>query len=486
MKIPKPLLILIPALLAFPAHGWSQGFNGKATTYVNYLQIRDIHLDSVPIGDVAGIGSQRTLEDGTRVSCSEEYCEFYRSGDAIDVIPVLQDLELNVWTGITGLRAYAHVRARKPLGDEVIWPRSRRSFEALTAYVEYGRSRFRAQAGRIWQTTALGFYNYDGGSLTIRLPSRLDLDFFGGRSLIRGLNQPHRTELISSVEPLGPEENTYLQGVHVRWSPLSAVGGTFTYQREAMIQSHDLYAERIAGTARVLVEKATLDMEVKYDLSKEETNLARISLSRPLFAGFRGTAEVKRYTPFFELWTIWGAFSPVGYDEARARLDWMRPDGRLAGYTYGSYQKYADTHVEAPAGYEIRDNSWRWAVGGRYTVQENLTLAGEYRYDEGYGASRSGGDVSVQRSFGRDRYLAFQGTAFETFSEFQVGSGRVVGGGIQGATPLGFATVQGGAMFYKHTTEDRPGILDLNQARLNLSVEIPIGSDPGLAGRGNQ
>jgi hypothetical protein len=41
-------------------------------------------------------------------------------------------------------------------------------------------------------------------------------------------------------------------------------------------------------------------------------------------------------------------------------------------------------------------------------------------------------------------------------------------------------------MFYKHTTEDRPGILDLNQARLNLSVEIPIGSDPGMAGRGNQ
>ncbi len=486
MKISRHLPFLILALLAIPAHAWPQGFNGTARTYVNYLQIRDLRLDSVPTGDVTGAGSQRTLADGTRVTCGEEYCQFYTSGDAIDVIPVLQDLELNIWTGITGLRAYAHVRARKPLGDRVIWPRSDEPFEALTAYVEYGRSRVRAQAGRIWQTTALGFYNYDGGSLALRLPSRLDLNVYGGRSLLRGLNQPHRTDLISSVDPLGPKENAYLGGVHVRWSPVSAVGGSFTYQRETMIQSDDLYSERIAGTARLLVEKVSVDAEVKYDLTKEETNLARISVSRPLLAGFRGTAEVKRYVPFFELWTIWGAFSPVGYDEARARLDWMRPDGRLSGYAYGSYLKYADTGAEAPAGYRIRDDSRRFAVGGRYTVQENLSVAGEYRYDEGYGAGRSGGDLSVQRSFGGDRYLAFQGTAFETFSEFRVGSGRVVGGGIQGATPLGFATVQGGAMIYKHTAEDRPRILDLNQARLNLSIVIPIGSDPGVVGRGNQ
>ena len=29
-------------------------------------------------------------------------------------------------------------------------------------------------------------------------------------------------------------------------------------------------------------------------------------------------------------------------------------------------------------------------------------------------------------------------------------------------------------------------IMDLNQARLNLSLEIPIGGDPGLEGRGNR
>jgi hypothetical protein len=398
----------------------------------------------------------------------------------LDVAPVILDLELNAWTGITGLRAYAHLRARKPLGDRIVWPRSDEPFEALSAFVEYRRAFVSARAGRIWETTALGFYNYDGGSLALRLPSRLDLNLYGGRSLLRGLNQPHRTDLISGVEELGPEENAYLMGVHASWRPVSAFSGSVTYQRETMVQSHDLYAERIGGSARILVEKATLDLEVKYDLSAEEANLLRLSVSRPLVAGFRGTGEVRRYLPFFELWTIWGAFSPVGYDEARARLDWMSSNGRVAGHAYGSYRKYAETDAEAPSAFAIRDDAWRLAMGGRYALRSDLVLNGEYRYDEGYGANRSGGDVSLQRSFTGNRYLAIQGTAFETFSEFRVGSGRVMGGGLQGATPLGPATVQGGAMFYRHTADDRPMILDMNQARLHLTITIPIGSDPGL------
>lgn len=358
--------------------------------------------------------------------------------------------------------------------------------EALSAYVEYQRSIVRVQAGRLWQTTALGFYNFDGGSLALRLPARFDLDVYRGISLVRGLNQPHRTDLISDVEPLGPREDAYLSGVHARWRPISSVAASVTYQRESTVQSGDLYSERVAGSARILVEKATIDAEFKYDLAAEQTNLARVSVSRPLIAGFRATAEARKYVPFFELWTIWGAFSPVGYDEAQGRLDWMSPSGRIGGHLYGSYRKYGDTHVEAPADYGVRDDAWRFAVGGRYALQEDLILDGEYRYDEGYGASRSGGDLSVQRFFGRDIYLAAKGTAFETFYEFRVGSGRVYGGGIQGGAPLGPATLQASAMFYKHEQKDRPSLLDLNQARLNFSLEIPVGKDPGMAGRGNQ
>ena len=122
---------------------------------------------------------------------------------------------------------------------------------------------------------------------------------------------------------------------------------------------------------------------------------------------------------------------------------------------------------------------------GEQTRIFDLILDGEYRYDEGYGSSRSGGDLSLQRFFGSRSYLAVKGTAFETFSEFRVGSGQVYGGGILGAMPIGKATFQASAMFYKHTQNDRPSLLDLNQARVNVSLEVPIGRDPGLAGGGN-
>jgi len=486
MRYGPYLLLAATALLLLPAHGQAQGFNGRARTYVSFLQIRDLVLDSVPAANVAGEGSQRALSDGTTVTCGDEFCQYYRSGPEVNIAPVLQDLELNAWSGITGLRAYAHLRAREPLGDRELWPRSDEKFEALAAYLEYRRSFYRLQLGRVWRTTSLGFYNYDGGTLSLRLPTSLDVDVYGGKSLVRGLNQGYSSDLISSVEELEPREDAYLLGAHARWSPISMLATAFTYQREETTHTGDLYSERVAGSARLFIEQATLDVEWKYDLASEQTNLAQISLSRPLIAGFTGRGEFRKYVPFFELWTIWGAFSPVGYKEARGRLDWASNTGRIAAHAYGSYRQYEETEADAPADYGIRDDGWRIAFGGRYAIQDDLIMDGEYRYDEGYGASRSGGDLTVQRLFGRSTYVALKGTAFETFSEFRVGSGRVIGGGVQGGIPLGPATVQAGAMFYKHTQQDRPNILDLNQARLHLNLEIPIGKDPGMAGRGNQ
>lgn len=488
MTYRKLFLLFLLCLLALPARTEAQGFNGRARTYMSALQIRDLVLDSLPEDVVPGEGVQRTLPDGTTLTCGDAYCRYYRSGRDRGVIPVIQDLQVNVWTGITGLRVYAHVRARESIGDwDVIWPRMEEPVEALSAWVEYRRSFYRIKAGRIWQTSSLGYYNYDGASGSFRLPFRLDLEVYGGLSLVRGLNQLHNTDLISSVEPLAPREDAYLGGFEARWRPYPALATSFTYQREETIHSGDLYSERIAGSARFLFKGATLTGEVKYDLATEEVNLAKLQVRAPLGMGFRGSTELRTYTPFFPLWTIWGAFSPVGYDEARARLDWMHAGGSMAAYVYGGYRQYGDTSADAPAEYGIRDDGWRIALGGRYDLTESLTTSGEYRYDEGYGATRHGGDLSVRRSIRRDLYVVVKGTAFETFSELQIGSGRVYGAGLEGAAPLGPAKIRAGAMFYKHDPQDQgPGMLDLNQARLNLSVEIPFGQDPGLSERGNQ
>ena len=164
----------------------------------------------------------------------------------------------------------------------------------------------------------------------------------------------------------------------------------------------------------------------------------------------------------------------------------MSPSGGVSAHFSGAKRSYAETEANAPSEYEIRDDAWRVAAGGSVRFGGGFTVAGEYRRDIGFGSSRSGGDLSIQRFFGRKTYLAIQGTAFETFSEFRVGSGRVVGGGVVAETPIGPATVRGNAMLYRHTQSDRPSILDLNQARMSFTLEVPIGGDPGVSGRGNQ
>jgi len=485
----KLVFLLLLGLFSLPAPlvGQGIGVKGKARTFVSYLQVRDLVQDSVVAAAVPGDGAQRTLEDGTRVTCTDEWCRFFRSGSDVGVIPFLQDLELNAWSGIQGLRGYTHLRFREPFGDGDYWPRMDSQIEALAAYLEFQRPTYRIRAGRIWEATALGFYNYDGGQFRIRLPSQLELDLYGGLSLVRGLNQLYNTDLISSVEPLEPREDAYLIGFHGRWRPISAVSTSLTYQRETTTNESHLYSERIAGSARIRIQRATLDLEMKYDLATENTNLARLAVSAPLGAGLRASGEVRKYSPFFELWTIWGAFSPVGYEEARARLDWTSSTGRLSARAYGSYRTYGDTETrELSQDLQVEDNAVRLAAGARYLINERMTVDGEYRYDEGYGSSRSGGDLSIQRTFGAGKYLGVRATGFESFSEFGVGSGRVLGGGIHGAMPLGSAKLQASAMFYKHEQSDRPKILDLNQARLNLILEVPIGSDPGMRRGGDQ
>ncbi len=485
----KLVLLFVLCLLGLPAPtaGQGLGVNGKARTYVSYLQVRDLVQDSVAAAAVPGEGIQRTLDDGTRVTCADAWCRYFKSGSAVGMVPFLQDLELNAWSGIQGLRGYTHLRFRQPFGDGDYWPRMDSQIEALAAYLEFQRPKYRIRAGRIWETTALGFYNYDGGQVRVRLPGQVEMDVYGGLSLVRGLNQLYNTDLISNVEPLEPREDAYLFGFHGRWQPIRAIATSLTYQRESTTHKGYLYSERIAGSARVLIQKAAVDLEMKYDLASENTNLARLAISAPLGAGLRASGEVRKYSPFFELWTIWGAFSPVGYQEARARLDWTSSTGRLSARAYGSYRAFGDTDTrELSDDLTVEDHAVRLAAGARYLVNDEITVDGEYRYDDGYGASRSGGDLSVQKTFGAGRYLGIRATGFESFSEFGVGSGRVIGGGVHGAMPLGRARIQGSAMLYKHEQTDRPRILDLNQARMNLILEVPIGGDPGMRRGGDQ
>jgi hypothetical protein len=378
-----------------------------------------------------------------------------------------------------GLRSYIHIRGRRPLGDHELWPRSQQDFEALAAYLEYDRSFYRVKGGRLWKTTRLGFYNMDGVDLELRLPWRIDIGGYAGYSLVRGLNQRHTGDLLSAVEEIPPSDDAYIFGINARWRPSPHFSSSLVYQREIRTDDAALYSERIAGSARVLFAGASVDVVWKHDLATNETNDGRIRISGPLMERWRGSLEVRHYRPYFDLWTIWGAFSPVGFAEGTVRMDWRSASGRAAGHLGGGYRKYEDT--DAGTNFlPMRDDGLRMILGVQLKPTGQFVVNGEYRVEAGFGATRSGGDLSIQHPLGAAGYVALRGTAFQTISEFSVGEGAVYGGGGDLAVPIGPAKAHGGVMFYHHNQKNRPQYLDWNQKRVTFSLEIPIGRDPGL------
>ncbi len=472
------LLLLIPFSLE------AQGYRGSFRTYLNYVDFRQAVVDSVPMESVPGEGPTRVLPDGTPVVCGSGHCRYYRSGDELGVIPLMEDLELNLWPGVKGLRGYVHLRARQSLGDNNLWPRYDKSFEVLAAYAEYSGQAVRVQGGRLWKTGSLGFYNFDGADLLIRLPTRLQVEAYGGLALVRGLNERHTGDLLTTAEPLGPQEDAWVLGAQARWRPSRWLSAAATYQREAPRGGVEdaIYSERLAGNLRLLLFRASLELDAKYDLASREINEARARLLAPLGARLTGTAEVRRYRPFFPLWSIWGVFSPVGFDEARVGATWSAEGGRLSTHVFGGYRSYRETHAGSPTS-PVRDDGWRVQAGGAFKPSQDWTVAGDYQIEVGYGASRSSVDLSLTRALDGGGHVAARGTVFRRLSEFQVGEGTGFGVGADAGYDLSAVTLTGGAMIYRHSFGDRPQYLDWNQLRAHLTLEVPIGDEPGMESR---
>jgi hypothetical protein len=85
-----------------------------------------------------------------------------------------------------------------------------------------------------------------------------------------------------------------------------------------------------------------------------------------------GSIELRRHRPFFEAWTIWGAFSPVAFDEARAELTWRNSAGNIGADVRGAWRAYGETN----AGLESTPlKTGRMASRGRRRVAAKESLA---------------------------------------------------------------------------------------------------------------
>lgn len=484
------LAVLLCGLAAVT--GNAQGVRITGTTTARYLELRPMVDDSVPADSATGAGTLRETSRGTVAYCAtgDAWCRYKRTADdPIGSVPLLQDLEASIWGLGEGVQARVHLRGRASAGEaRDFWPQGDDAFDVVAAYVDVDRRWVRGRVGRQWLTSGLGYASFDGVALEARLPvarEALALDGWVGRSLVQGLHESVAGGAVAAVEDLAPDRAGVLFGLRAQYRPRPGAGVAVAYQRELRSDRSWLYSERIAADASLRIgRQGSVDGALELDLATGDFNEARVSGQHAVGRDLVASAQVRRYAPFFELWTIWGAFTPVGFTEATGGLAWTGFANRLALSVDGGWRSYDDPN--AGAGFlEMKSDGWRLGADAQYRVTPAWMAHGSWRTEIGFGASRTDGDAGVRWQRGDDSWLGVVGSAFQSVYEFRVGTGRVVGLGLDGGTRLrDDLRLSGDVAAYRHVYGDLAPATDWSQLRGALRLEWTIGRDPGLAGRG--
>ncbi len=462
----------------------AQAVRVRGLTTFRYVDVHVLEIDSVPVSRTLGDGVLRRSVDGVPVQCvpGDDVCRYFRSGAAISSVPATQDLWLSGWGFGRGVRAYAHLRGRTVIGgDHGMWPQADRAFDALEAYVELDRERFRARAGRQWQTTGLGYYNYDGADLLLRATRWLSAEGYAGWSLARGLDAPVTSDALAAVESFAPDARGLLFGVQLRARPRGGPSLGVVYQREIRSDRLGLYSERFAFDGVWRLSRAMLSGAIDEDVASRVLNELRLRADVVASPALSLHGFVRRHEPYFDLWTIWGAFSPVGFEEAGAGAVWRRPGAPLGLQLDASRRRYPDTGAGlsfAP----LRSAGWRIAAAATLDPLPAWSFEGRFASEIGFGTGLSDASVRARRALGGGAFVGLGAVAFQRASELRVDEGTVAGVDIDfGARLGGRAELGGSAAGYRQFGRGPSVGADWNQIRGSLWIGWTVGTEPGAS-----
>lgn len=463
------------ALAGAPHGAKAQNVRGWVTSTVRYAELRPLRADTVSLGEAS---------ERTNPQCVPGVgCISWIPAPVEHAATATQDLAITGWGfGVEGLSVTVLARGRARLGGGLVWPRSEDRFDLLSGYAQLNRGSVRMRLGRQETLSGLGFAAFDGADVLAVLPLGVRLQAYGGRSLARGLREP-RDEALRGLQDFLPDRSAYLMGGALSFRAGPATSGEFRYQREIWSDRRGLISERGSLDLRTTrLAPAAVSGSLDYDVGMGRVGKGMLQVRFPL-AEWNAAVEAtaRRYLPYFELYTIWGFFSPVAYHEAEVRGSW---EGETLGlWTTGSYRAYEDTgeggFLVAPA-----SRGWRLGGGGHWSPAPGVNFQGQYGVEIVPGAFLSSADVSLRLRLHPRATITATGTGFQQIEEFRLGDGRTLGIGLAADVLLSERMqFNAGAGAYR-VTGGRPGeSLDWSQLRGWSTLRVELGRDPGLSGR---
>jgi hypothetical protein len=387
------MTIVAPIL---PGELLGQSFRVRLDSRYQSVSFQGLELDSVPIAEVVERpGSGPTTPDGFAANCTGSgYCYFFRPGSRIRGQPLTTTADLTVWgVGLAGLSFRASGRLATDLASTGAWPSTAPTAILTEGYAEYSSPTVTGRLGRQATSGRLGWQGFDGALASYRLTRfGLALSGYGGWGLARAVALPVTSPALNPLDDFQPRDRQLVLGADLalQHGPLDARA---EYRREVDPAVDYFVSERVALSSSISpLDRVRIGAGAEYDIASGWWGSAEASAS---YLGRRlsVTAEAKRYRPFFDLWTIWGAFSPVPYRSLRASAA-VEPVAGL--WVRGSGERYwfDEDAAESPL-VSTGDRGWRGQLSLVATLDSKWTTDGVLRAEFGPGAASRTAEVGV-------------------------------------------------------------------------------------------
>jgi hypothetical protein len=471
----------VALLLAPPPPLAAQGYRLRLDNRFEAVGFRGLRLDSIPIADtVAGPGGGPATPDGFAVRCPSgaAYCLFFRPGAVQHGAPVVTTADLSMWGfGVPGLSVRATARAAVDFSGADAWPGTDPAVQLLTGYAEYSRERITIRLGRELDYRRLGAIGFDGGSLTLRDGHGLEASVYGGWGLARGAALPVTSPAVNPISDFQSSRRQLLVGAEAGWSGrLGDVRGE--YLREVDPRTDYFVSERVA-LAGVLRPPSFAGWSVTggadYDLAAGWWGSAEATLGYAT-RDVTGSLGVRRYRPHFDLWTIWGAFSPVPYRAVQAQMT-VKASRQFQVHASGERYRFDDADVATPL-VQVEQSGWRGELDATAWPAPEWTLEAGYTREFGPGAASVGSSASVTYAPPGRYSLTLHGARLDRPLELRFSESVLDLYGVEGrleARP-GVRLELGALRYVEDRQRPDPAAIDWNQWRVTVRAVFAFGN----------
>jgi hypothetical protein len=476
---PLRALIAACALAALSSSAAAQDYRVRLDARAQAVSFRGLVSDSIPVGDaVLNVDGGFETADGHAVRCGAgSHCYFFRPGPELRGLPVTLTASVAMWgLGVEGLALRATGRVIGDLGDDDAWPGSEPSAQLIEGYLDYHRSAFIARAGRQLVASRLEPMGFDGGWLRYRW-DRTSLEFtgYGGWGLGQAAVVSASNPALNPLDEWRPRDRQIVAGAEAAWLYRN-VDLRAEYRREIDPEDNNFVSERTAVSLLARAGPFRTTGGFDYNIAEGHFGSADLTVTylRPLYSVSGG---VRRYRPYFSLWTLWGAFSPVPYNAVNAAVQ-LRPTTWLSLHSRGERYRYEETEVSTGLVPRLEDGGWRVSTGATATVNAQFTLDANYGVERGPGASARFADGSVTFSPNERLSLDIYGGALARPLEFRFYDARSRWIGARGAWQLSSQRRLWGDIARVSDDRDRPdaSASSLAQLRLRGGVSVAFGS----------